>query len=71
MFQALSFVFFISAVNRNILIRDGSLMVLASMLLWTLFLPMGGRFSVDALMEPIRPPQSDAANEDYPRLASW
>jgi hypothetical protein len=56
-FHALSFVFFLSVISRNLLIRDGSVVVLATMLLWSLFLPMGKRFSLDALLtkpEPLR-----------------
>jgi hypothetical protein len=53
-FQILSFVFFTSVLSRNVLIRDGSVVVLATMLLWSLFLPMGKRFSMDALIDKLR-----------------
>lgn len=70
-FQILSFVFFTSVLSRAVPIRDGSVMVLATMLLWSLFLPMGKRFSLDALRgraridSPARPP----AASDNPRAA--
>jgi hypothetical protein len=50
LFQVLSFVFFVSVVSRNVLIRDGSVVVMETMLLWSLFLPMARRFSLDALL---------------------
>ena len=49
LFHVLSFVCFMSIVNRTLLVRAGDDLVLASMLMWTIFLPMGGRFSLDAL----------------------
>ena len=51
-FQALSFLFFVSVVSRNILIRDGIVVMLETMMLWSLFLPMGRRFSVDTFLPP-------------------
>jgi hypothetical protein len=48
LFHALSLIAFVSIVTRNTLVREGNDRVLISMLLWTLFLPMGRRFSLDA-----------------------
>jgi hypothetical protein len=48
-FQILSFIFFISVMSRNVLIRDGGVVVMATMLLWSLFLPISQRFSLDTL----------------------
>lgn len=50
-FQVGSFVVFTSVLSRNILIRDGSVVVIGTLLLWSLFLPMGRRFSIDTLLE--------------------
>jgi hypothetical protein len=49
LYHILSFVFFISAVNRVSLLQEGGERVMGCMLLWSLFLPLGTRFSVDAL----------------------
>jgi predicted DCC family thiol-disulfide oxidoreductase YuxK len=49
LFQVLSFVFFASVLNRNVMIRDGSDVVVVTMLMWSLFLPLDKRFSVDAV----------------------
>jgi hypothetical protein len=65
-FQFLSFLFFTSALSRNVLIRDGSVIVVATMLLWSLFLPMGKRFSLDTLLARLRSANSDKASEPVP-----
>jgi len=44
-----SFVFLTSMLNRNPLILSNSHLVLVTMLLWTLFLPMGKRFALDCI----------------------
>lgn len=49
LFLLLSLVFFVSVVNRNPLVRAHSDVVLVSMMLWAMFLPIGRRFSLDAL----------------------
>jgi hypothetical protein len=46
--QVLCFAFFASVLNRNTLIRAGADLVLLSLLAWSLFLPLGARFSLDA-----------------------
>jgi tetratricopeptide (TPR) repeat protein/predicted DCC family thiol-disulfide oxidoreductase YuxK len=54
LFAALSFVFYISVLTRNVLIRDGSDVALATMFMWSLFLPLGARYSVDAIGAQLR-----------------
>lgn len=49
LFQILGFVFFVSVINRNIMIRDGSDLVMVAMFFWSLFLPLGITFSLDRL----------------------
>jgi len=74
----LSFLFFVSVQNRNVMIRDGSDVVMATMLMWSLFLPMGKRFSLDAIVERMRrgvvvtrrPPTPPAAERCEPSLAA-
>jgi predicted DCC family thiol-disulfide oxidoreductase YuxK len=53
-FQVLSFIFFASMLNRNVMIRDGSDVVMVTMLMWSVFLPLGERFSVDAIRAAFR-----------------
>ena len=53
-FHILSFLFFSSVLSRNILPRAGNDMVLLTLLIWTLFLPLGNRFSVDAMLKAMR-----------------
>jgi len=55
-----SFVFLASVLNRNPLILSNSHLVLVTMLLWTLFLPMGKRFALDCKSKP--------AKDSAPRL---
>lgn len=62
LFGLLSFVFFTSLISRAPLLRDGSVVVLATMLMWSLFLPAGKRFSVDALWEKLRHPVHSSAD---------
>ena len=50
----LAFVVFVSVSNRNILIRHGGDVVTLTMLAWALFLPLGKRFSLDAVIEAMR-----------------
>jgi predicted DCC family thiol-disulfide oxidoreductase YuxK len=52
--HVLSFLFFVSFSNRNVLIRHGGDVVTLTMLMWTLFLPLGKRFSLDAVIETMR-----------------
>jgi predicted DCC family thiol-disulfide oxidoreductase YuxK len=52
--QVLVLVFFASVANRNAMIFHGGDAVLLTMLVWTAFLPLGARFSVDALRRALR-----------------
>ncbi len=54
LFHILSFLFFISVSNRNIMTRDGSDVVMTTMLMWSMFLPLGKRFSLDAVIAAMR-----------------
>jgi Vitamin K-dependent gamma-carboxylase len=45
----LSLVFFASIVGRNIMVRHGGDTVMATMLAWSVFLPLGKSFSMDAI----------------------
>jgi hypothetical protein len=46
--QVLVLVCFISILNRNLLLQDGGSFTCSVLALWTAFLPLGARFSVDA-----------------------
>jgi hypothetical protein len=62
LFQLASFLFFVSVVNRNVLLRHRGEVVLVSMFLWSLFLPLGARFSLDALRARPAPSARDATS---------
>ena len=67
-----SFVFFASVLNRNIVFRAGNDVVLLTMLMWTLFLPMGKRFSIDAIRSGRRSlPAADEKTRSEPSLAAF
>lgn len=61
--QVLVVVCFISLVNRNLLLQDGGSFVTTILCLWTAFLPLGARFSVDRWLAGARTP---AAAGDEP-----
>ena len=46
--QLLVLVCFISILNRNLLLQDGGSFTCSVLALWTTFMPLGARFSVDA-----------------------
>src|SRR5260221_3678787 len=69
-YQVCSFVFFTSILSRNILIRDGSVVVIGTMLLWSLFLPLGRRFSVDAILRSLRQLKGGPGATDPPVTSS-
>lgn len=46
--QVLALACFISILNRNLLLQDGGSFTCTVLAVWTLFLPLGARFSVDA-----------------------
>ncbi|HMJ55016.1 MAG TPA: HTTM domain-containing protein [Polyangiaceae bacterium] len=50
-----SWVFIVSLQNRNFIILNGADVLLRMMLFWSLFLPLGARFSVDRLRSTSRP----------------
>src|SRR5262245_48180223 len=52
--QLLSLFFFASVRTRNPLVSHGGDTVLVTLALWTLFLPLGARFSVDAARTALR-----------------
>ncbi len=52
--QCLSFLFFVGVLNRNLVISNDSDSVMATTLMWSLFLPMGKRFSLDAIITAMR-----------------
>ena len=53
-FHALAFIMAISLHGRHLLMEDGAEVTLKLLLFWTLFLPMGARFSIDALMTSLK-----------------
>jgi hypothetical protein len=58
-----SFLFLVSILNRNILIRDGGDIVRLSLLTWSLLLPIGARFSLDAWLRARRRPQDPVSGD--------
>lgn len=52
--QILALIFTTSLNSRNILVESGGAVVLNILLVWTAFLPLGRRFSVDALRASLR-----------------
>jgi len=48
--QVLALICFISIQNRNLLLQDGGSFACSAIAVWTAFLPLGARFSVDAWM---------------------
>ena len=59
--QLLALLLTTSLNSRNILIENGGSVVLNILLAWTVFLPLGGRFSVDALRASWRARQETTA----------
>jgi hypothetical protein len=53
----LSFVLWASLLNRNPVVLIGGDLLIACLLFWSMFLPVGARFSVDAAMAENPPPQ--------------
>ncbi len=59
--QVLATICFISMINRNLFLQDGGSFVTTILLVWTLFLPLGARLSLDSWRAgPARAPD-DAA----------
>jgi hypothetical protein len=53
----LLFVLFTSLLNRNPMVLIGGDSLLACLLFWAMFLPLGARWSVDAALSPDPPPE--------------
>jgi predicted DCC family thiol-disulfide oxidoreductase YuxK len=54
LFHVLSFVMTTSLHERNLIAENGGTVALATLMVWTAFLPLGRRFSVDALLVSLR-----------------
>jgi hypothetical protein len=72
LFQVLSFALTVSLHERILYAENWGTVVLAELLVWTLFLPLGRRFSVDALRASLRSrpdetPEDLAAGPPSPR----
>jgi len=52
--HALSALLLVGINSRNIAVENGGYVVLSLLTIWTLFLPLGRRFSVDALLASLR-----------------
>lgn len=63
LFQALVLLVVTSLHSRNILLENGGDVVTNLLALWTLFLPLGRRFSLDALLASFREVQEHGAHE--------
>ncbi|MRG94785.1 DUF393 domain-containing protein [Polyangium spumosum] len=68
-FHALSLVCLVSLGSRNILLENQGNYAAVALLFFTLFLPLGSRFSVDALVKSLssRDEKTDAELNDRPR----
>lgn len=53
-FQIATFICVVSLHNRNIMLENGGDVVMNIVACWSMFLPLGRRFSVDALIESLR-----------------
>lgn len=60
--QILALVLTTSLNSRNILIENGGMVVLNLLLVWTAFLPLGARFSLDALSASLRARRETSAS---------
>jgi hypothetical protein len=54
LFHLLSFAMTTSLHERNLIAENGGTVALATLMLWTAFLPLGRRFSVDAVLASLR-----------------
>ncbi len=54
LFHVLSFVMTTSLHERNLIAENGGTVALATLMVWTAFLPLGRRFSIDALLASLR-----------------
>lgn len=65
LFTILSWIFFFSLVNRNVLIRHGGDCAAILLMQWAAFLPLGRRYSIDARRHP------STENDSAPSLAAF
>jgi predicted DCC family thiol-disulfide oxidoreductase YuxK len=63
LFQILALIGITSLHSRNILLENGGDVVCNLLAFWTVFLPLGRRFSVDALLESLRASREQNAND--------
>jgi len=68
-FHLASLVFFGSVLARNPIITHGGDSVMFAMALWTLFLPLGSRWSFDALRSAVEPGAPDPQPPSTPAVA--
>jgi predicted DCC family thiol-disulfide oxidoreductase YuxK len=54
LFHLLSFAMTTSLHERNLIAENGGTVALATLMVWTAFLPLGRRFSIDALLADLR-----------------
>ncbi len=52
--QVLAFVLIVSLNSRNIMLENGGFVVVHLLALWSMFLPLGRRYSVDALLRSLK-----------------
>jgi hypothetical protein len=64
--QILTLICFISILNRNLLLQDGGSFTCTVLAVWTTFLPLGARFSVDSWRRARRPPAPGSATPAAP-----
>jgi predicted DCC family thiol-disulfide oxidoreductase YuxK len=62
-FHAVSFLLLVSLHNRILFVENWGGTVLGLVLIWTLFLPLGARFSVDALRKSLRAREDETPPE--------
>lgn len=63
LFQALSLVAVVSLHSRGVILENGGDVVMNLLVAWTLFLPLGKRFSVDALLASLRRRREHTADD--------
>jgi len=68
--QVLSWLSFVSLTVRVDPLAHGADFVLSALLLWTAFLPLGRRFSLDALLASLREPEEQSCSELEVRAAA-
>lgn len=66
-----SFVLLASLINRNGLVLQGGDQLLVIMAFWSLFLPLGARYSVDAALQPMYNEKPNAIEFDSDTLQSY